>query len=138
MAVAEMFRPARCEDPLAAAGVVCYNLTGFIDSRGWTMKTHCIRLMLAALTLIAGASAAAPPKQVLVTREVQDLYRVASGTFYMKTIGCQEYVYGDRADLKLNIGSKGAMLVFRNNHICVVDKFLREIDPKDIPASPTF
>lgn len=102
------------------------------------MKARRLRWLLATLALITGVCAAAPPKQIFVTRETQDLYRVASGTFYLKTIGCQEYVYGDRADLKLYIGSKGGMLVFRNNHVCVIDKFLREVDPKDIKPTPTF
>ena len=94
--------------------------------------------LFVALSLIGSTAAAAPPKDVLVTRESQDLYRVASGEFYIKTIGCQEYVFEDRADLKLNIGSKGGMLVFRNHHICVIQKFLRETDPADIRGPQPF
>jgi hypothetical protein len=88
--------------------------------------------VLTALALFAGAATAAPPKQVLVTREVQDLYRVASGTFYIKTTGCQEQVFGDRADLRLNIGSKGGMLLFRSGRVCVIQRLLREVDPADL------
>ncbi len=102
------------------------------------MKTHRVRWVLAALALIAGPAAAAPPKQIFVTREVQDLYRAAAGTFYIKTIGCQEQIFGDRADLKLNIGSKGGMLIFRNGHVCVIQKFLREVEAADLPTGGTF
>jgi hypothetical protein len=102
------------------------------------MKSHRVRWLLLALAVFSGTAAAAPPKWVLVTREAQDLYRVDSGTFYIKTIGCQEQIFGDRADLKLNIGSKGGMLVFRNNHVCVIQKFLREAEPADLPAGGVF
>jgi hypothetical protein len=82
-----------------------------------------------ALWVVACAAAAAPPKQVIVTREAQDLYRVAAGSFYIKTLNCHEFVYGDRADLKLNIGVRGGTMVFRNARACAIDKLLREIDP---------
>ena len=96
------------------------------------------RWMVIALCVTASAAMAAPPKQVLVTREVQDLYRVASGTFYIKTTGCQEQVFGDRADLRMNIGSKGGMLLFRNGHVCVIQRFLREVDPNDLGPGGAF
>jgi len=95
-----------------------------------------LRWTCAALGFCACIATAAPPKQVLVTREVQDLYRVAAGAFYMKTIGCSEQVYGDRADLRINISGKGGMLLFRNGHQCVVEKFLEEVEPSKIKMTP--
>ena len=70
-----------------------------------------------------------PPKQVLVTREAQDIYRVASGPIYIKTLNCYEQIYGDRADLKLFRGSKGGTMIFRSGRVCAIAKFLREVDP---------
>jgi len=101
------------------------------------MKAHRFRWMLVALALIAGAAAAAP-KEVLLTREVQDLYRVGSGTFYIKTSGCSEQVFGDRVELQLNISSTGGMLHFRNGRLCAVQKFLRETDGSSLPTSGAF
>src|SRR5215510_8352320 len=93
------------------------------------MKEHFFRRWaLAALGFVVCTATAAPPKEVLITREVQDLYRVSSGIFYIKTIGCSENVYGDRAGLRFNIGGKGGMLLFRNGRQCVIDKFLEEVD----------
>ena len=102
--------------------------------------TKCFfsRRALAALGLCACTAMAAPPREVLVTREVQDLYRVASGTFYMKTIGCNEIVYSDRASLRLNISGKGGMLIFRSGRQCVVEKFLQEIDDTKVQAIPSY
>ena len=97
-----------------------------------------LRRIAAALGLCACSAAAAPPQQVMVTREVQDLYRVSTGTYYMKTIGCYEQIFGDRADLRLNISGRGGMLLFRNGHTCVVDKFLVEIEASKLPRPTLF
>ena len=94
------------------------------------------RWALAGLGLFACAALAAPPREVLVSREVQDLYRVSSGLFYIKTIGCYENVYNDRAGLRLNISGKGGMLFFRNGKQCVVEKFFVEIESGKLPAAP--
>ena len=97
-----------------------------------------LRWLPLALSVLACAATAAPPKQVIVTREAQDLYRVASGSFYIKTLNCHEFVYSDRADLKVNIGVRGGTLMFRNNRSCTIDKLLREIDATTMEAiSPT-
>ena len=97
------------------------------------MKPTCrLRWMLAALGLCACAATAAPPRQLLVTREVQDLYRVADGAFYLKTIGCHEMVFSDRADLRLNISGRGGMLLFRSGRQCLVEKFLQDVEPSKI------
>ena len=103
------------------------------------MKRICrLRATLAVLGLCACSAAAAPPKNVIVTREVTDLYRVTTGAFYIKTIGCSENVYNDRADLRLNIG-KGGMLSFRSGRQCVVEKFLQEVEPSKITiGTPKF
>lgn len=81
---------------------------------------------------------AAAPKEVFVTREMQDIYRIGSGTTYIRTQNCTENVYGDRASLKLNIGMRGGRMVFRNGRSCTIDKFLKEVDPNrlDIDEPP--
>ena len=94
------------------------------------------RWALAALGFYACAGAAAPPREVLVSREVPDLYRVSSGLFYIKTIGCGENVYNDRAGLRLNISGRGGMLFFRNGKQCVVEKFLVEVEAGKLPTAP--
>jgi hypothetical protein len=70
-----------------------------------------------------------PPKQILVTREAQDMYRVASGPIYVRTRNCYEQVFGDRADLKLIRGIKEGTMIFRSGRSCAIEKFLREVDP---------
>lgn len=95
------------------------------------------RRALAALGFLACAAAAAPPREVFVTREVQDLYRVGTGTFYIKTIGCHENVFSDRAGLRFNISGKGGMLLFRSGKQCVIEKFLQEADPNKIKTTPS-
>ena len=92
---------------------------------------------LAALGFIACTAAAAPPREILVTREVQDLYRVATGPYYLKTIGCSENVYSDRASLRFNISGKGGMLIFRNGHQCVIERFFEDIEPNKIQIKPS-
>ena len=65
----------------------------------------------------------------MVTREAQDMYRVASGPIYLRTRNCLEQVYGDRADLKLIRGIKGGTVIFRSGRSCTIEKFLRDVDP---------
>lgn len=101
---------------------------------------------LAGLAFWATASAAmaAAPKEVIVTREMQDIYRIGmersgSGTTYIRTKNCNENVYGDRVSLKLNISIRGGNMIFRNGRVCTIDRFLREVDPnrldvEDFPA----
>ena len=96
----------------------------------------CLRWMVAALGLCACIATAAPPRQLIVTREVQDLYRASTGVFYMKTIGCHEQVFGDRAELRFNISGRGGMLLFRNGRQCLVEKFLQEVEPSKIAITP--
>ena len=92
-----------------------------------------MRWIFAALALYTGAATAQAPAQILVTREAQDLYRAtAGGNFYIRTIGCHEHVYEDRAGLRVNAITKGGLLSFRNGKACVVDKFLQEIDPSKL------
>jgi hypothetical protein len=95
---------------------------------------------LAGLAFWASASAAmaAAPKEVFVTREMQDIYRIGSGTTYIRTRNCTENVYGDRASLKLNYGMRGGTMVFRNGRSCTIDRFLKEVDPNrlDIDDPP--
>jgi hypothetical protein len=122
--------------------LLCYSLVRIFDSLpmdagGAMTGNRSLRLVLAALGLWAGAAGAAPPKEVLVTREVQDFYRVASGAFYIKTIGCYENVFSDRANLRLNVSGKGGMLLFRNGHQCVVEKFLQEVEASKITIKPS-
>ena len=98
-----------------------------------------LRLALATLCAVAfvSASAQAPPKaQVIVTRELQDLYRVAEGSFYIRTKNCNEHVFGDRADLRLNIGIKGGHMVFRNGRTCVIERFLKDFEPSPLDLLP--
>jgi hypothetical protein len=84
------------------------------------------------------AAMAAAPKEVLVTREMQDIYRIGidriSGTTYIKTVNCNEHVYGDRASLRLNISIRGGTMIFRNGRVCKIDRFLKEVDPKMLDA----
>ena len=98
---------------------------------------------LAGLAFWATASAAmaAAPKEALVTREMQNIYRIGndqsqtgSPTTYIRTVNCNEYVYGDRVSLKLGIGRRGGAMVFRNGRICTIDRFLREIHPNRLDA----
>ncbi|HKA41864.1 MAG TPA: hypothetical protein VKF40_07735 [Burkholderiales bacterium] len=70
-----------------------------------------------------------PPKTIIVTRETQDLYRIASGPLYFKTLNCYEQTYADRADLQLIRGFKGGTVVFRSGRTCTIDKFFRDVDP---------
>jgi hypothetical protein len=100
---------------------------------------------LAGLVLWATVSTAtaAAPKEALVTREMQNLYRIGndrigSPTTYIRTVNCNEYVYGDRVSLKLGIGPRGGAMVFRSGRICTIDRFLREIHPNrlDMDDSP--
>ena len=99
-------------------------------------KPSFVRWIPAVLWLFAGAVSGARPTEVLVTREVQDLYRVAAGTFYIKTISCHENVFNDRAFLRLNISGKGGMLIFRNGHQCVAEKFLLETEASKLTLRP--
>jgi hypothetical protein len=108
-----------------------------MDAGAAMTKRFSPRWVTALLGLCACAAGAAPPREVMITREVQDLYRVSAGTFYIKTIGCYENVYGDRAQVRLNISGKGGMLLFRNNKQCVIDKFLTELEPSKIPYGPS-
>jgi hypothetical protein len=100
--------------------------------------TRLLRWTLAALGLCAASALAAPPRNIIVTREIQDLYRVATGTFYLKTLNCHEHVYEDRADLRPNAIGKGAMLLFRNGRQCVVEKFFQEVDASKITVTAPF
>jgi len=95
------------------------------------------RCSFLALGLVACAATAAPPREIFITKEVPDLYRVSSGIFYIKTIGCTENVYGDRAALRFNISGKGGMLLFRNGRQCVIDKFLEEVESSKVQTKPT-
>ena len=99
--------------------------------------TSFARRALAVLGLCACAATAAPPKEIFVTREVQDLYRVGSGSYYLKTIGCHENVYSDRASLRFNISGKGGMLLFRNGRQCVIDKFFQEVENSKLFTAPS-
>ena len=94
------------------------------------------RRAFAVLGFFACTALAAPPREVFVTREVQDLYRIGTGKFYLKTIGCHENVFSDRAQLRLNISNKGGMLLFRNGKQCVVDKFLEDVDASKVMVAP--
>ena len=103
-----------------------------------SVKAYCrLAAMFVALSALAGAALAKPPREALITREVQDLYRAGTGAYYLRTIGCHEQVYGDRVVLRWNIGIKGGMMVFRNNKICVIDKVLREVDPDTMQPQVT-
>jgi len=82
----------------------------------------------------ASAAMAAAPKEVMVTREMQDIYRIGSGTTYIRTKNCNEYVYGDRVSLKLNISIRGGNMIFRNGRVCAIDRFLKEVDPNRLDA----
>ncbi|MCC7485790.1 MAG: hypothetical protein IT529_12495 [Burkholderiales bacterium] len=82
-----------------------------------------------AALLLCAAAHAAMPRDVIVTRESQDLYRAGSGSFYIKTTGCTEQIYSDRVTLKMNIGVKGGMMFTRAGRACVIDKLLREVNP---------
>ena len=102
------------------------------------MTRKCFaRRACAALALCACAASAAPPREVLITREVQDLYRVGSGRYYVKTIGCHENVFNDRANLRFNISGKGGMLLFRTGKQCVIDKFLTEVETSKVQTAPS-
>src|SRR5262249_24048575 len=95
------------------------------------------RTTLAAMGLCACAATAAPPRDIFITREVEDLYRVGSGKFYVKTIGCHENVFNDRANLRFNISGRGGMLLFRSGRQCVIDKFLTEVEPSKVETAPS-
>lgn len=102
--------------------------------------TWSFRLALAALCAVTSTltSAQKPPlkPQVIVTRESQDFYRVAEGSFYIKTKNCNEFVYSDRADLKFNIGVKGGSMLFRNGRTCTIERFLKDFDPASLDLMP--
>ena len=86
-------------------------------------------VMGAAIWAVACSALSAPPKEIFITREQQDLYRIASGPLYLKTVNCHEVVYGDKANLRFNIGGKGGAVTFRNGRACVIERLYKEVDP---------
>src|ERR1043166_4952902 len=109
-----------------------------MSARAVMTKYLSRRWVPAVLRLCACAATAAPPREVLVSREIEDLYRVSAGTFYIRTIGCHEAVFNERAGIRINISGKGGMLLFRTGKQCVIEKFLVEVEAGKLPSTPRF
>ena len=83
------------------------------------MTAHCApkrgyapRWLLAVLIAVS-ASAVAAPKDALITREAQDLYRAGVGQFYLRTMNCHEQIFGDRVTFRWTPGARGGVMFFR-------------------------
>jgi hypothetical protein len=90
-------------------------------------------LAAAALAAIACQGTAAPPKEAIISRESQDLYRAEIGKYWIKTSGCNEHVYTDRVTMRFT--PLGKTMYFRSGRFCKIERFLKEVNPMELDLS---
>ena len=101
-----------------------------MTARSVAKRGYSPRWLLAALTAVSLSAVAAAPKEALITREAQDLYRAGVGQFYLRTLNCHEQIFGDRVVFRWTPGGRGGVMFFRgNDRSCIIQKVLREVDP---------
>jgi hypothetical protein len=72
------------------------------------------RLIFAGLLALSTSASAQAPREAMVTRETQDLYRAGiTQVYYLKTQNCNEQIYGDRVTLRWNLCGKGGVMIRR-------------------------
>ena len=95
-------------------------------------QRSCGRSVLAALLAVfASAASAQAPREAIVTREAQDLYRAGvTNPYYLKTVNCREQIFGDRVTFRWNVGTKGGVMIRRGatDKVCYIEKVFREVD----------
>ena len=113
------------------------------------MKAHSERttgacgprwILAALLAVFASAATAAAPREAIITKEADNLYRAGiTNPYYLKTVNCSEQIFGDRVTFRWNLGTKGGVFITRtNNKMCFIEKVLREVDVKTMQPLAEF